>query len=259
MQTIITGEPSSCSVFLTSTHRVESWRFDYWNDVNFSAWTLSMIIWNDVMNFVQIEYKVKFSRSFNFKVYIFFIMLIIFQARLEYLREQFHIRENDFLTFDAMRHAAQCVGRALRGKTDYGVMVFADKASISMSPVCYAVKSRLQNKTVESHEIMLSFAPNYIFASPQIVWTPDPGDWQVFHLILHPGGPLQQLGPLAVVGPPSPCYATVRNIARQSQDSILARKIYRYRISIRFSAVFPSRQAKQVAKMDPRTSPGFCL
>ncbi|KAK6180727.1 hypothetical protein SNE40_008725 [Patella caerulea] len=26
-----------------------------------------------------------------------------------------------------MRHAAQCVGRALRGKTDYGIMVFADK------------------------------------------------------------------------------------------------------------------------------------
>jgi len=37
------------------------------------------------------------------------------------------IRENDFLTFDAMRHAAQCVGRAIRGKTDYGIMVFADK------------------------------------------------------------------------------------------------------------------------------------
>ncbi|KAF1590729.1 General transcription and DNA repair factor IIH helicase subunit XPD, partial [Eudyptes moseleyi] len=49
------------------------------------------------------------------------------QARLEYLRDQFQIRENDFLTFDAMRHAAQCVGRALRGKTDYGLMVFADK------------------------------------------------------------------------------------------------------------------------------------
>lgn len=26
-----------------------------------------------------------------------------------------------------MRHAAQCVGRAIRGKTDYGIMVFADK------------------------------------------------------------------------------------------------------------------------------------
>ena len=37
------------------------------------------------------------------------------------------IRENDFLTFDAMRHAAQCVGRVMRGKTDYGIMLFADK------------------------------------------------------------------------------------------------------------------------------------
>ncbi|XP_031562643.1 general transcription and DNA repair factor IIH helicase subunit XPD-like [Actinia tenebrosa] len=51
----------------------------------------------------------------------------ILKARLEYLRDQFNIRENDFLTFDAMRHAAQCVGRAIRGKTDYGILVFADK------------------------------------------------------------------------------------------------------------------------------------
>ncbi|XP_023211694.1 TFIIH basal transcription factor complex helicase XPD subunit-like [Centruroides sculpturatus] len=51
----------------------------------------------------------------------------ILKARLEYLRDQFQIRESDFLTFDAMRHAAQCVGRALRGKTDYGIMCFADK------------------------------------------------------------------------------------------------------------------------------------
>lgn len=52
---------------------------------------------------------------------------VILKSRLEYLRDQFNIRENDFLTFDAMRHAAQCVGRAMRGKTDYGIMVFADK------------------------------------------------------------------------------------------------------------------------------------
>ncbi|CAM0139211.1 unnamed protein product [Umbelopsis sp. WA50703] len=51
----------------------------------------------------------------------------ILKARLEYLRDNHHIRENDFLTFDAMRHAAQCVGRVLRGKTDYGLMVFVDK------------------------------------------------------------------------------------------------------------------------------------
>nr|SVE70264.1 EOG090X01B4 [Daphnia similis]SVE70888.1 EOG090X01B4 [Daphnia similis]SVE71519.1 EOG090X01B4 [Daphnia similis]SVE72152.1 EOG090X01B4 [Daphnia similis] len=51
----------------------------------------------------------------------------ILRARLEYLRDQFQIRENDFLTFDAMRHAAQCLGRCMRGKTDYGIMVLADK------------------------------------------------------------------------------------------------------------------------------------
>lgn len=51
----------------------------------------------------------------------------ILKARLEFLRDNFRIRENDFLTFDAMRHAAQCVGRVLRGKTDYGLMIFADK------------------------------------------------------------------------------------------------------------------------------------
>lgn len=38
----------------------------------------------------------------------------LLRARLDYLRDQFQIRENDFLTFDAMRHAAQCVGRAIR-------------------------------------------------------------------------------------------------------------------------------------------------
>ncbi|KAI8852107.1 hypothetical protein BC829DRAFT_424885 [Chytridium lagenaria] len=51
----------------------------------------------------------------------------ILKARLEYLRDNFKVCENDFLTFDAMRHGAQCVGRVLRGKTDYGLMIFADK------------------------------------------------------------------------------------------------------------------------------------
>ncbi|KAJ3417617.1 hypothetical protein HDV05_000074 [Chytridiales sp. JEL 0842] len=51
----------------------------------------------------------------------------ILKARLEYLRDNSKVRENDFLTFDAMRHGAQCVGRVLRGKTDYGLMIFADK------------------------------------------------------------------------------------------------------------------------------------
>ncbi|KAK2739654.1 DNA-dependent ATPase of the nucleotide excision repair factor 4 complex [Myotisia sp. PD_48] len=51
----------------------------------------------------------------------------ILKARLEFLRENYRIRENDFLSFDALRHAAQCLGRVLRGKDDYGVMVLADR------------------------------------------------------------------------------------------------------------------------------------
>jgi DNA excision repair protein ERCC-2 len=51
----------------------------------------------------------------------------ILKARLEFLREAYRIRENDFLSFDAMRHAAQCLGRVLRGKEDYGIMVLADR------------------------------------------------------------------------------------------------------------------------------------
>ncbi|GJD05996.1 TFIIH basal transcription factor complex helicase XPD subunit [Galdieria sulphuraria] len=49
------------------------------------------------------------------------------KARLRYLRERFQIMENDFLVFDAMRQAAQCAGRVIRNKSDYGIMVFADR------------------------------------------------------------------------------------------------------------------------------------
>lgn len=49
------------------------------------------------------------------------------QVVLGYCVIRARFRENDFLTFDAMRHTAQCMGRALRGKTDYGLMIFADK------------------------------------------------------------------------------------------------------------------------------------
>ncbi|KAK6199624.1 putative transcription initiation factor TFIIH subunit [Scheffersomyces amazonensis] len=51
----------------------------------------------------------------------------ILKARLEFMRDHFQIRESDFLSFDAMRHAAQCLGRVLRGKDDYGIMVLADR------------------------------------------------------------------------------------------------------------------------------------
>ena len=48
------------------------------------------------------------------------------EVKLEYINNILGIRELEYLTFDAMRIAAQCAGRVLRGKNDYGVMVFAD-------------------------------------------------------------------------------------------------------------------------------------
>ncbi|TQD92788.1 hypothetical protein C1H46_021563 [Malus baccata] len=49
------------------------------------------------------------------------------EDNLEYLRDTFQIKEGDFLTFDALRQAAQCVGRIIRSKADYGMKIFADK------------------------------------------------------------------------------------------------------------------------------------
>jgi len=47
-------------------------------------------------------------------------------ARMEFLREKFDIPEADFMNFDALRQASQCMGRVIRSKMDYGLMVLAD-------------------------------------------------------------------------------------------------------------------------------------
>lgn len=70
----------------------------------------------------------------------------ILKARLEFLRDNHRIKENDYLTFDAMRHAAQCVGRVLRGKTDWGLMIFADKVSCDCGRGCHTIsRSKVHN------------------------------------------------------------------------------------------------------------------
>ena len=51
----------------------------------------------------------------------------ILKARLTYLRQNFSIKEETYLTFDALRHASQCIGRVIRNKSDYGIMILADK------------------------------------------------------------------------------------------------------------------------------------
>jgi DNA excision repair protein ERCC-2 len=48
------------------------------------------------------------------------------RCRLDFLRDAHEIKEADFLAFDAVRQAAQCLGRVIRSKSDYGLMVLAD-------------------------------------------------------------------------------------------------------------------------------------
>ena len=75
---------------------------------------------------------IDFDRHYGRAVVLFgipflYTLSVVLRARLAYLRDTFHIREQDFLNFDAMRQAAQCCGRIIRSKRDYGIMVFADK------------------------------------------------------------------------------------------------------------------------------------
>ncbi len=51
-----------------------------------------------------------------------------------YLRDEFGIQEKDFLSFDAIRQASQCMGRVVRGKSDYGMMVLADSRCVVRAP-----------------------------------------------------------------------------------------------------------------------------
>lgn len=45
-----------------------------------------------------------------------------------------------------MRHAAQCVGRAIRGKTDYGIMVFADKVNLFLLRIIFIQCAKINAK-----------------------------------------------------------------------------------------------------------------
>eukprot|EP00038_Savillea_parva_P002094 m.110607 g.110607 ORF g.110607 m.110607 type:complete len:841 (+) comp10718_c0_seq2:518-3040(+) len=79
----------------------------------------------------------------------------ILRARLEYLHDNLSVKENDFLTFDAMRHAAQCVGRAIRSKTDYGIMCFVD-SRFARSDKRTKLPQWIQRKIKPAHQSLSS-------------------------------------------------------------------------------------------------------
>lgn len=74
---------------------------------------------------------INFDRHYGRAVIMFgvpfqYTLSHIWRARLEFLQTQHQIREQDFLNFDALRQVSQCVGRVIRSKLDYGLMIFAD-------------------------------------------------------------------------------------------------------------------------------------
>lgn len=79
----------------------------------------------------KVSEGINFDRHYGRAVIMFgvpfqYTLSHVLRARLEYLQTQYQIREQDFLNFDALRQASQCVGRVIRSKTDYGLMIFAD-------------------------------------------------------------------------------------------------------------------------------------
>ncbi|KAL7487638.1 hypothetical protein ACHAW6_013205 [Cyclotella cf. meneghiniana] len=79
----------------------------------------------------KVSEGINFDRHYGRAVIMFgvpfqYTLSHILRARLEYLQTHYQIREQDFLNFDALRQASQCVGRVIRSKVDYGLMIFAD-------------------------------------------------------------------------------------------------------------------------------------
>jgi DNA excision repair protein ERCC-2 len=74
---------------------------------------------------------IDFDRHYGRAVLLFgipfqYVLSVVLRARMAYLRDTHHVAERDYMNFDALRQAAQCCGRIIRSKRDYGIIVFAD-------------------------------------------------------------------------------------------------------------------------------------
>jgi DNA excision repair protein ERCC-2 len=67
----------------------------------------------------KVSEGINFDRHYGRAVIVFgvpfqYTLSHVLRARLEYLQTHYQIREQDFLNFDAIRQASQCVGRVIR-------------------------------------------------------------------------------------------------------------------------------------------------
>ncbi|CAL1144223.1 unnamed protein product [Cladocopium goreaui] len=88
--------------------------------------------WKRHVTLVKVAEGIDFDRHYGRCVVLFgvpfqYTLSRELRARLEFLRQHYDIKESEFLNFDAMRQASQCLGRVIRSKRDYGVMIFADQ------------------------------------------------------------------------------------------------------------------------------------
>jgi DNA excision repair protein ERCC-2 len=52
---------------------------------------------------------------------------MLVQTRAEGVHDKCGISKEEFMIFDAMRAASQCIGRVIRSKEDWGIVVLADR------------------------------------------------------------------------------------------------------------------------------------
>ena len=72
------------------------------------------------------------------------------RTRLSFLKQKYDEDEQEFLTFDAIRQASQCLGRVVRSKKDYAILVLADMRYVAshyyyISKNLYSVPSNRSN------------------------------------------------------------------------------------------------------------------
>ena len=132
--------------------------------------------------------------------------------RMKWLEACLSIPESEFRNFDAMRHACQCVGRVIRNKADYGLMIFVDRRfalSDKKRKMPLWIQQNLKQNTNLSTEAAVAVARSF-FKSMAQPWNRDKdlGSTLLDYTTMQQRGltvpqPTQQLAPSAGGAPTS--------------------------------------------------------
>merc|ERR1711916_222298 len=157
----------------------------------------------------KVSEGIDFSDHYGRAVVLFGIPYVytesrMLRARLHYLQEQFQIRDADFLTFDAMRAAAQCMGRGIRNKSDFSLLVLADKR-YNRSDKRDKLPTWISNALIKAHlnlsaDMACTAARRFLLEMAQ----PPPKDAETLSLALWTKEYVDSLPTSAPPAPPAP-------------------------------------------------------